>query len=343
MARVYEPSTAATVLGVVRAITDATGERDVDETEAADDEHERDAQRDEPTRPAEPCAHDERRADEPNAEREHHAEIHVDRAGGVEQPRTAGEHEERAPRERTQVRPRSGRRRRRRRAEGVGAGWVGIGCVAIGRWSVRSVCRCGRDGAVARAGGACARSRVRSHRTAAPRPMSTSGQNAPSAVERPPEASPDRQRARARPARSRAAADGRPTAVTPGRRRSDGQRDPPEQVGDHPEAAEERGDDEPQAHEHDVDPEVLGHPARHSTQQALVGAARQPARGRRGSGRGAGIRGSGGGRVQSEVRSGVRPWTDHPRPARRAPSGITPDRDPEAAPERPGSTRMPIT
>ena len=86
-----------------------------------------------------------------------------------------------------------------------------------------------------------------------------------------------------------------------------------------PEAAEERGDDEPQAHEQDVDPEVRRpprpplHPAgvRRSGAPAGAGAQRQ-----RAGGRDRGVPGAVG--SMRQVRSAVRPWTDHPRPARRA-------------------------
>ena len=65
---------------------------------AATDEREHDAERDQAASAPVPRAGDQRDADDREREREHDRDVHVDDAREVDEPRAAGEHQERAQR-----------------------------------------------------------------------------------------------------------------------------------------------------------------------------------------------------------------------------------------------------
>ena len=68
-----------------------------------------------------------------------------------------------------------------------------------------------------------------------------------------------------------------PSDRTAGRRGRDGQHDPRHDVGDDADSAEERGGDEPQAHQERLDAVVLRDTGGHAGDHAVVGAAGKPA------------------------------------------------------------------
>ena len=264
----------------------------------------------------------------------------VDESGGIEEPRAAGEHEQQAPRDRAELEPRPTRcpapapvpvrsarvwsASVRSRSSDVTTGPATVS---------RSWCRQCRGSATCGGAGSCRASRLRNQSTVPPSAINTRGQNA-AAAERPADGAADRHQAE----RDQAVAEqlARSTGTGRGRRPGSGrhgQQRSTRAVRDHTEPAEERGHDEAEAHQHDVDPEVVGDPARHPAQQAFVGAARQPAwRRRRGGGRGSRLGGIEARRIGRRFDRGCVHGGEHPPPTWRATIGNHPDHDPDPTP-----------
>src|SRR5205823_3597999 len=88
----------------ILAGADAAAQRHIDRARDRGGAEEHDTDDDEGVRPTDKRRRDERRADQARRDREHHGEVHVERAGGLEQTRDSRADQQRAERERREER-----------------------------------------------------------------------------------------------------------------------------------------------------------------------------------------------------------------------------------------------